>query len=121
MANGRLAGCNPDPSFAPKQARLQEFARKHGVSADAAALAAVIAQPFKPMVLSGACTIDQLRWGCRLSGGFNNVCAQPPGDWTAFENVLLVVTAQVFCLGGATAVANGESISWVMQRSEHGL
>lgn len=61
VANGRLAGCNPDPAFAQKQERLVDFGQKHGVSADAAALAAVIAQPFRPMVLSGACTVEQLR------------------------------------------------------------
>jgi len=61
LANGRLAGCNADPAFTRKQNLLMEAARSHGTTVDALALAAIISQPFKPMVLSGACTVEQLR------------------------------------------------------------
>lgn len=52
MANGRLAEA-PDP-------RLVEVATRHGVGTDAIALAAVLAQPWCDVVLSGAVTEQQL-------------------------------------------------------------
>jgi aryl-alcohol dehydrogenase-like predicted oxidoreductase len=39
---------------------LQDTAQQLGTTVDALALAAIIAQPFKPMVLSGATTVEQL-------------------------------------------------------------
>lgn len=52
MANGRVFQCQP----------LKDAAKKLGdVPVDALALAAVLAQPFEPYVLSGAVTADQLR------------------------------------------------------------
>jgi aryl-alcohol dehydrogenase-like predicted oxidoreductase len=53
MANGRLAGPR-----APDE--VAELAAEHGVGADAVALAAVLAQPWADVVLSGAATVDQL-------------------------------------------------------------
>ncbi|KAF5833599.1 NADP-dependent oxidoreductase domain-containing protein [Dunaliella salina] len=61
LANGRLAGINPDPGFASKQTLLSDVAQSYDTTVDALALAVVISQPFKPMVLSGACTVHQLR------------------------------------------------------------
>lgn len=53
LANGRLAGRAAPPE-------LLRLARETGTSADAVALAAVLAQPWAGLVLSGAATVDQL-------------------------------------------------------------
>ncbi|GIL48691.1 hypothetical protein Vafri_5170 [Volvox africanus] len=60
LANGRLTVRNTNSSFAPKLALLQHMADKYGTTVDALSLAAVIVQPFHPMVLSGATTVEQL-------------------------------------------------------------
>lgn len=60
VANGRLTSRNTDPSFAAKMSLLQSAAQQLGCGVDAVALAAVVAQPFKPLVLSGATTTEQL-------------------------------------------------------------
>ncbi|MEV0677545.1 aldo/keto reductase [Actinosynnema sp. NPDC050436] len=57
LANGRLA---VDPP-----ARVRELAEKHDVGPDAIALAAVRAQPWADVVLSGAAGVDQLRANLR--------------------------------------------------------
>jgi aryl-alcohol dehydrogenase-like predicted oxidoreductase len=54
LANGRLAG-RDDGLVA-----LAAAARQRGVGADAVAIAAVLAQPWVDVVLSGAATVDQL-------------------------------------------------------------
>jgi aryl-alcohol dehydrogenase-like predicted oxidoreductase len=53
VANGRLA-VDPPP-------RVRDLADEHGVGPDAIALAAVRAQPWADVVLSGAASPDQLR------------------------------------------------------------
>ncbi|KAG2487670.1 hypothetical protein HYH03_013671 [Edaphochlamys debaryana] len=60
LANGRLTPRNTHPGFAAKLAALQQAAAKYGTTVDALALACVIVQPFRPMVLSGATTAEQL-------------------------------------------------------------
>lgn len=57
VANGRLTGRNEDPGLRP----LREVAEELGVGVDAVALAAVLAQPWVSVVLSGATTVEQLR------------------------------------------------------------
>jgi aryl-alcohol dehydrogenase-like predicted oxidoreductase len=54
LANGRLAG-RVDPPAA-----LASIAGRHGVGADAVAIAAVLAQPWVDVALSGAATVEQL-------------------------------------------------------------
>ncbi len=61
LANGRLAG---DPS--PPQ--IADLARTHRVGADAVAIAAVLAQPWAGMVLSGAVTAGQLHSNVEATG-----------------------------------------------------
>ncbi|MGW9351851.1 aldo/keto reductase [Nocardiopsis flavescens] len=56
MANGRLAG----PHRAPDTERVARIARDAGTTSDALAIAAVAAQPWVDVVLSGAVTVDQL-------------------------------------------------------------
>lgn len=55
LANGRLTDRGDPPHG------LRVAADRHDVGVDAVALAAVLAQPFVDVVLSGATTIDQLR------------------------------------------------------------
>jgi aryl-alcohol dehydrogenase-like predicted oxidoreductase len=54
LANGRLAPGGDAP------AGVREVAERLGVTVDAVALAAVLAQPWRPRVLSGAVTAEQL-------------------------------------------------------------
>src|SRR5438445_254592 len=61
LANGRLTGRNRDPGFAPKRQLLEETAARLGATPDALALAAVLAQPWADVVLSGAATPEHLR------------------------------------------------------------
>jgi aryl-alcohol dehydrogenase-like predicted oxidoreductase len=58
LANGRLAGREPAPA-------LQAAAAAAGTTPDALALAAVLAQPWASVVLSGAATVDTLRSNLR--------------------------------------------------------
>jgi aryl-alcohol dehydrogenase-like predicted oxidoreductase len=61
LANGRLTARNTASDFAPRRRRLEEAARRLGCSLDALALAAVLAQPWVDVVLSGAATVEHLR------------------------------------------------------------
>ncbi len=61
LANGRLTPRNNEPTFAGKLALLQRQARRLNTTIDALALAAVLAQPWVDVVLSGAATTEHLR------------------------------------------------------------
>jgi aryl-alcohol dehydrogenase-like predicted oxidoreductase len=65
VANGRLTDRNDDPSFAGARAVLDRVAGRRGVGIDAVALAAVLAQPWTSVVLSGASTPEQLESNLR--------------------------------------------------------
>lgn len=54
LANGRLTPRNTDPAFATQRALLDDLAAAHNTTIDALALAAVLAQPWCGVVLSGA-------------------------------------------------------------------
>lgn len=60
LANGRLTERNNDPAFADKRRLLKKVAAECGVTIDALALAAVLAQPWADIVLSGAAQSDHL-------------------------------------------------------------
>jgi aryl-alcohol dehydrogenase-like predicted oxidoreductase len=60
LANGRLTQRNDDPVFAPRRRILEEIAGRRKTTLDALALAAVLAQPWADVVLSGAATVEQL-------------------------------------------------------------
>jgi aryl-alcohol dehydrogenase-like predicted oxidoreductase len=60
LANGRLTPRNIDPAFATRRHILEEAARKTQTTLDVLALAAVLAQPWADVVLSGAATVPQL-------------------------------------------------------------
>jgi aryl-alcohol dehydrogenase-like predicted oxidoreductase len=60
LANGRLTERNTDPNFAARRRVLEKLAHARSVTADAVALACVLAQPWADVVLSGAATAEQL-------------------------------------------------------------
>lgn len=61
LANGRLTSRNDDPAFAPRRRVLEQIAARRKTTLDAVALAAVLAQPWADVVLSGAASIEQFR------------------------------------------------------------
>ncbi|KAA2266502.1 aldo/keto reductase [Solihabitans fulvus] len=85
LANGRLAVRPPR--------RVVELADRHGVGPDAVALAAVLAQPWADVVLSGAAGGDQLRsnlaaTGVGLSPGELDDLAEPAEPYWATRAAL---------------------------------
>jgi aryl-alcohol dehydrogenase-like predicted oxidoreductase len=62
LANGRLTPRNSDPT---QRALLDEVAAAHDTTIDALALAAVLAQPWCTLVLSGAARIEHVRSNVR--------------------------------------------------------
>ncbi len=65
LANGRLTDRNRDADFAEQRALLASETERLGATVDALALAAVLAQPWADVVLSGATTVAQLRSNLR--------------------------------------------------------
>ncbi|MCB0159984.1 MAG: aldo/keto reductase [Caldilineaceae bacterium] len=89
LANGRLTPRNDDPAFAPSLLLLQEEAARLATTVDALALAAVLAQPWAHVVLSGAATVEHLQsnvaacdvvWD-ELAATRLSVLAQPPAAY----------------------------------------
>jgi aryl-alcohol dehydrogenase-like predicted oxidoreductase len=60
LANGRLTDRNWEPAFAPKLEILKREAQRLRTTVDGLALAAVLAQPWVDVVLSGAATIEHI-------------------------------------------------------------
>lgn len=67
LANGRLTSRNDDPAFANKLKLLERQANRLKTTIDALALAAVLAQPWVDVVLSGAATSEQLHSNLRTA------------------------------------------------------
>lgn len=67
LANGRLTPRNQSQTFASKRAVLESQARRLETTIDALALAAVLAQPWAGVVLSGAATVDHLAANLKAS------------------------------------------------------
>ncbi|MBI1817516.1 MAG: aldo/keto reductase [Deltaproteobacteria bacterium] len=61
LANGRLTDRNIDASFAAQRRALERVASRLHTTLDALALAAVLAQPWVDVVLSGAATVPHLQ------------------------------------------------------------
>jgi aryl-alcohol dehydrogenase-like predicted oxidoreductase len=61
LANGRLTRRNQAPDFGQRRLVLAEEAIRLSTTIDALALAAVLAQPWVDMVLSGAATLEHLQ------------------------------------------------------------
>jgi aryl-alcohol dehydrogenase-like predicted oxidoreductase len=65
LANGRLTERNDEPGFAGKLEMLRAEAERLGVGVDGVALAAVLAQSWADVMLSGAATVEQVRSNAR--------------------------------------------------------
>jgi aryl-alcohol dehydrogenase-like predicted oxidoreductase len=74
VANGRLTSRNQNPAFKTQRELLEKTAHSCGTTIDALALAAVLAQPWVDVVLSGAANIEHIRSNVQA---FNI----EPGDW----------------------------------------
>jgi aryl-alcohol dehydrogenase-like predicted oxidoreductase len=61
LANGRLTPRDSEADFAVQRGALEMTAARLGASVDALALAAVLAQSWVDVVLSGAATVEQVR------------------------------------------------------------
>jgi aryl-alcohol dehydrogenase-like predicted oxidoreductase len=64
LANGRLTQANrgQDDTLYPAVARIRALAENRGTTVETVALAAAVARPWANIVLSGAATVDQIRW-----------------------------------------------------------
>lgn len=65
LANGRLTSRNTDPEFADQLKTLMQQAERLNTTVDALAIAAVLAQPWADVVLSGAARVDHLQSNVR--------------------------------------------------------
>lgn len=61
LANGRLTSRNQSPAFMDKMQVLEQISQETRYSTDVLALAAILAQPWADVVLSGAANRQQLR------------------------------------------------------------
>lgn len=90
LANGRLTARNQAADFADSRRRLTEMASRLRCSIDALALAAVLAQPWVDVVLSGAATVEQLRsnlgalgvaWDVAADAALGGIVEDPATYW----------------------------------------
>lgn len=90
LANGRLTQRNVDPAFAAPLALLQKEATRLNTTMDALALAAVLAQPWVTIVLSGAATVEQLHsnvaartvtWDGEVAAALLSLVETPAAYW----------------------------------------
>lgn len=92
LANGRLVARNGAAIEAPLRRVLREEAARLDATEDALALAAVLAQPWVDVVLSGAATAEQLTsnlsaleipWDERAAERFATIAQAPEDYWAA--------------------------------------
>ncbi|MFM8322125.1 MAG: aldo/keto reductase [Chloroflexota bacterium] len=96
LANGRLTARNTNPAFAPRRAVLETAAMQLGGSLDAVSLAAVLAQPWADVALSGAAAPEQLAsnitalqiaWQPAVAEALDEL-RQPPQEYWAARSAL---------------------------------
>jgi aryl-alcohol dehydrogenase-like predicted oxidoreductase len=90
LANGRLTEANRTPTFRRQQDLLRGQAARLETTVDAMALAAVLAQPWVNVVLSGAARTDQLEanlraieivWDAEAADALAGLVETPPSYW----------------------------------------
>lgn len=90
LANGRLTDRNTDAAHASRLAVLREEAVRLHTTVDAVALAAVLAQPWADVVLSGAATAEQLasnlralalEWSAASAARLESLTMDPSEYW----------------------------------------
>jgi aryl-alcohol dehydrogenase-like predicted oxidoreductase len=91
LANGRLTEKNHDPSFADGRRLLEQVAAQRHTTVDAVALAAVLAQSWVDIVLSGAATVPHLEsnvsalsveWGKQTDRQLAALTEPPEAYWS---------------------------------------
>lgn len=91
VANGRLTTSNNDPGFAARRATLQQQAQRLNTTLDALAIAAVLAQPWVDVVLSGAARVDHLQsniaalnvqWDAEATQALAGLAEKPDDYWS---------------------------------------
>lgn len=96
LANGRLTDRNQEPDFADQRARLEREARRLDTTLDALALAAVLAQPWADVVLSGAARLDHLEsnlkaldvaWDAEAETHLATLTEAPDAYWRTRSNL----------------------------------
>ncbi|HEY3345048.1 MAG TPA: aldo/keto reductase [Anaerolineaceae bacterium] len=96
LANGRLTARNDEPDFAAGRALLAQAAVERSATIDALALAAVLAQPWAGVVLSGAAAPDQVvsnaaalqvNWDAGLNERLASL-AEPPEEYWSRRSAL---------------------------------
>lgn len=96
LANGRLTPRNDRPAFREKMALLREAAAEKGTTVDALALAAVLAQPWAGIVLSGAAKVEHLQsnvaavevdWDDALAERLDVLVEEPAAYWETRSNL----------------------------------
>ncbi len=96
LANGRLTPRNTNPAFAGQLALLNQQAEQLHTSIDALALAAVLAQPWVDVALSGAATADQLEsnlralsvlWNDEVAANLAVLAEAPPVYWATRQSL----------------------------------
>jgi aryl-alcohol dehydrogenase-like predicted oxidoreductase len=96
LANGRLTDRNDDPAFAEQRRLLDEVAKENQTTVDALALAAVLAQPWVSVVLSGAAQVDHLHsnlgaftltWDADMAARLSAL-AEPPAQYWQIRSEL---------------------------------
>jgi aryl-alcohol dehydrogenase-like predicted oxidoreductase len=90
LANGRLTTRNDAVDFSEKRRQLETVAVELGATVDALALAAVLAQPWVDVILSGAATVEQLHsnvlalevsWTPELTARLEDLTEDPAEYW----------------------------------------
>ena len=90
VANGRLTPRNQRPEFAAKRTVLTEIAQELDTTIDALAMAAVLAQPWVDVVLSGVAATEHLTsnlkalditWNAELEDRVSNLVETPEAYW----------------------------------------
>jgi aryl-alcohol dehydrogenase-like predicted oxidoreductase len=96
LANGRLTMRNQAPDFVPKLRLLEREAMRLHATIDALALAAVLAQPWVSIVLSGAATVEHLQsnlqatqvaWDGESAVALQELAEQPQSYWNTRSNL----------------------------------
>jgi len=97
LANGRLTERNTAPGFAARRLALKQQAQRLQTTVDALALAAVLAQPWADVVLSGAATAEHLRsnlaalsvaWDDEAAVYLESLAEPPEQYWTTRSALL---------------------------------
>ena len=96
LANGRLTTRNENPAIASRRRILDRVVARLGITLDALALAAALAQPWADIVLSGAMNVEQLRsnltalrvpWNSTIDADLAPLAWLPAAYWSERESL----------------------------------